>query len=178
MYCVYRILGLWMVVSVYCSVVSAQTIPIMQVFEITNDSGNPDAIEPLGGARPIWRDDRLIVNNIGSSGDDGVSIGLVPDTDFASLGTRVVTPWWDEGDRLPVGAMMSTSIYGIVDSGQEQLVGNCSLLKTGPSTYDYSLDFSPLGASTNTFNVGQPGGTNSWIIAVVNLSQSASRSAS
>ena len=60
---------------------------------------------------------------------------------------------------------MSTSIYGIVDSGQEQLIGNCSLVKTGTSTYDYMLDFSPLGASQNMFEVGQPGGASDSFLA-------------
>jgi hypothetical protein len=83
----------------------------------------------------------VTISNIGTSGQDGVEID-VRLAGLRTLGTFMDWQWWDPNDSLPIGAMFQSQIFGTVGGFSDHEVGHWSMIKTGPSTYDSTLDFS------------------------------------
>ena len=88
---------------------------------------------------------RLVVSNLGSSGQDGVEIRV-----------SSVDKWhahWldlDSDNTLPVGAFVRTTARGPLGGLTDQVLGSVRVQKAGNQAYDVSANFSPLGASTRT----------------------------
>ena len=108
----------------------------------------------LGQAALTPNGANLTVSNLGSSGQDGVSLALA---DVA--GWAVHWQPLDPADALPSGAYLQSEIFGAAaDSGAagstgNSLLGSWRLTKVASSSYDVTADFSPLGASTVTLMV-------------------------
>lgn len=103
----------------------------------------------LGNATLNLVSNKLIVSNIGSSGQDGVRIDMT--TNFTEWGTA----WQplDPNDTLPVGAYIQEQIIGTYGSVTHGLLGTTTITKVGTSNYVESADFSPIGASNVTVQV-------------------------
>ncbi len=109
---------------------------------------------PLTALGPVTFDaagGHLTVGNIGSSGDDGVAIGLdqAPEWNAAWNGL-------DPGGTLPAGAYVTVTAIGQVDGTPGQTIGTGKAEKVG-SDWQVSADFSPIGNTTQTiliFNGG------------------------
>ena len=88
---------------------------------------------------------RLVISNLGSSGQDGVEIRV-----------NSVDKWhahWldlDAGNTLAVGAFVQTTARGPLGGLTDQALGSVRVQKAGNQAYDVSANFSPLGASTRT----------------------------
>ena len=98
-------------------------------------------------------DGALLVSNIGSSGQDGVSVALPSD----------LTAWeahWqplDPLDALPVGAYVREALIGTGNGVVNGVLGTLQVTKAGTSNHVVSADFSPLGASTYTVQAYRQG---------------------
>ena len=96
---------------------------------------------PLGAAQlALDPNGNLVVSNIGSSGQDGVT------TTFGDAGLH--SHWLRVGDpnNLPAGAFVENAVYGIVNGVPNQLIGRIRHQKNGDH-FDVSADFSAVGAT-------------------------------
>lgn len=116
-------------------------------------------IQTRGEARLKVSDGRLVVSNIGSSGNDGVRVKLNPGKSV--LGAFVADwEWWDNDNRLPLGARFESRVYGTVDGVPDQLIGTFQMRKTKELHYEGVLDFSPISdGQTQVVEVRQNGKT-------------------
>ena len=89
---------------------------------------------------------RLTVSNLGSSGQDGVSIALPSNL----TGLDVTWEALDASDTLPVGAYIQEQISGTAGAVTNGLWGTLTLTKQGSGNYVVSANYSPIGASTYT----------------------------
>jgi hypothetical protein len=87
-------------------------------------------------------DGSLVVSNLGSSGNDGVSIHL---GEVQAFTTRTVL----DSAATPVGAMMRTQILGTLHSLPNQPSGSSGLERT-TGGYTALIDYSAIGARTYT----------------------------
>jgi hypothetical protein len=88
----------------------------------------------------------LVITNLGSSGQDGVSIampgGISPlETEWEPL---------DASNTLPVGAYIQEQVIGMANGITNGLLGTATMTKSGTANYSLSADFSPIGASKYT----------------------------
>jgi hypothetical protein len=95
--------------------------------------------EPLGQVQ-IDRDSKgnVVVSNFGSSGEDGVEIGV-------GNGAGFNAHWLDLGDA-PSGAFIESRRRGVVDGVPNQFIGSIRHTKEGES-FVVSADYSALGAA-------------------------------
>jgi hypothetical protein len=100
----------------------------------------------VGNASLTLQGSQMVVANIGSSGQDGVSIAL-PST-LSALETHWLDP--DSGDALPVGAFIREQVTGSAVGIVDGPLGNVTMLKAGTSNIVISADFASLGASNYT----------------------------
>ena len=93
---------------------------------------------------------KLTANNLGSSGQDGVSLAL---DNVAAWETH-----WQPLDpmgELPAGAYVQSEISGSAGAVSNGPLGSWRMTKTGTGSYAVTADFTPLGASTVTLLVYQ-----------------------
>ncbi|MCP3960710.1 MAG: hypothetical protein GY719_22935 [bacterium] len=118
-----------------CSIMQCVTIPrcTIDIFDY----------QPLGNANLDFLDDGLVVSNIGSSGQDGVSIDL-----GEAIG-------WDaewlpiDLASLPAGATLRQTIVGELDGQPGQSIATLETVNTGAGV-ELRTDFSALGTTTHT----------------------------
>ncbi len=85
-------------------------------------------------------DGSLLVSNIGSSGEDGVSVDLAQSEGF---GWTITMP-----EPVPIGAMVITSSRGQVDGVPDQPAGTQGVERVAAGLRILPPDFTPSGAST------------------------------
>ena len=88
----------------------------------------------------------LVVSNLGSSGQDGVSIALPGYLTGLDVGMVPL----DVSNALPVGAYVEEQLVGSANSVTNGVLGSVQVTKSGTNNYAVSANFSPLGASTYT----------------------------
>jgi hypothetical protein len=107
----------------------------------------------LGNATLAASNGTLIVSNLGSSGQDGVSIAWPP----SLSGLDVTWQSLDPSNTLPVGAYIQEDIIGTAGAITNGLLGTVTMTKlcatcgaNNGSNYVISADFSPIGVSNYT----------------------------
>lgn len=98
----------------------------------------------------VTPDDHLLVSNIGSSGNDGVSVQL----GAGSSGFWTNLPL---DSAMPVGAYMESRFFGLIGGLPNQPAGTLGLLRTSAG-FDAIVDFSPLGSPTYTVELRDENG--------------------
>ena len=107
----------------------------------------------MGNAVLTATDTQLTVSNLGSSGQDGVSIKMPSN----------LTAWeahWqdpDSTDGLPVGAYVREAVVGTGNGVVNGVLGTVQVTKAGTGNHVVSADFSPVGASTYTVQAYRQG---------------------
>jgi hypothetical protein len=111
------------------------------------------------------------VANLGSSGDDGVSIGL-PDKLALDVGWQPL----DASNTLPVGAYVQEHIVGTVNGITNDVLGTVTMTKVGTSNYVMSADWRQIGVTHYTVQayrngvlVAQATNQNGASLAVCNI---------
>jgi hypothetical protein len=102
----------------------------------------------LGNASLTPQGTELIVANLGSSGQDGVSI--IKDR------SRALEAHWlpiDSADSLAVGAYIEETVIGSVAGQPGRVFGKTRMTKTGSNKYVIDADFSAIGAGTRRVEV-------------------------
>ncbi len=94
---------------------------------------------PLGSAQLSISNSNLLVSNLGSSGQDGVSITLGEVGGFHIEG--------ELPSSLPIGAVMESETFGRVNGVQNQPAGSLVIEKTGSGVQE-TPDFRSIGAET------------------------------
>ena len=84
----------------------------------------------------------LVVTNLGSSGQDGVTILWQPN--MTALDLHITQ--FDASNTLPVGAYLQEQETGS-GNGINEVLGSARVTKAGTRNYAYTVDFSPLGVS-------------------------------
>ena len=102
----------------------------------------------LGNATLSVTSNKLNVGNLGTNGQDGVSIALNGAHRFEA-GLLDLDP----SDALPVGASVQSQIIGTAGSVTNGLLGSTLITKAGTSNWVMSVDYSPLGSSSRTVQV-------------------------
>jgi len=88
----------------------------------------------------------LTLGNIGSSGDDGVSVDIEPSDGF-DIRWRPIDP-----TPLPIGASVRNSVSGSVGGAQTETIGAVRTENIGASL-EVSADFSQIGSLSTTVEV-------------------------
>lgn len=96
-------------------------------------------ITPLGAAMLSFDGSRLVVSNIGASGNDGVRFNFVPTDAGVPVTFLAGWEWWDPGDSLPIGARFTSELFGEIVPGDEDSIGLFQMRKSASSTYPSSL---------------------------------------
>ena len=91
---------------------------------------------------------RLTVSNLGSSGQDGVSIALPNAASWEAHWQPL-----DPTGALPVGAYVQSQVFGNAGSAGNGMLGSWKATKNKSNNYVVTADFSPLGSSTVTLQV-------------------------
>jgi hypothetical protein len=117
----------------------------------------------LGKAQLSVDSKMLVVSNIGSSGEDGVSVDLPEglsswDFDILELGDAN-----DPLNPIPDGAFMITVAKGRVEGIADQAIGQISVEDIG-QTLEISADYTPIGSSSYTIEV-YDGGAEGVLVA-------------
>ena len=102
----------------------------------------------LGDAALTVVSNRLEVSNLGSSGQDGVSIAMPSTSDWGAQWLDL-----DSNSHAPVGAYLREQIVGTGGGVVNGVLGTVQITKTGTGTCDVVPDFSPVGAATYTMQV-------------------------
>ena len=112
---------------------------------------------------------RLVVSNLGSSGQDGVEITLPGNLSGLDVGWQDL----DTSNTLPVGAYVQEQMIGMSGTGTIAPWGTLTLTKNGTTNYVLSADYSPIGASMYTVQaflkgvlVGQVTGLDGGALAI------------
>ncbi|MBU8932528.1 MAG: hypothetical protein KOO62_00835 [candidate division Zixibacteria bacterium] len=95
----------------------------------------------LGSATFEASDGMLTIDNIGSSGDDGVSIEA-GETDYLSIRTGDIN-----SHEMPVGSYLQHSFSGTVNDTPGQSLGVLSV-EFHPDSIGFSANFAPIGADS------------------------------
>jgi hypothetical protein len=110
----------------------------------------------LGSATLAVSGSGLIVTNLGSSGQDGVEIGL-----GAAQGFALHWQDFDPSNSLPVGAYLEEELFGTGGTVTNGLLGILQVIKQSSSNFLYTANFAPMGASelsAQLYRVNQPVG--------------------
>jgi len=102
----------------------------------------------LGNATIVKTNKTITISNLGSSGQDGVSILLGPGNDFAA-GFQDLDP----GNALPAGAYLQSQLIGSAGTVTNGLLGFEQVTKLGTTNYSISVDYSAMGSSSHTIQV-------------------------
>jgi hypothetical protein len=96
----------------------------------------------LGHASIALSGSSEVISNLGSSGQDGVTITL-----SAGNNSAISLLPWDPTNALPTGAYLQSQLIGTAGSITNGVLGTTTCTKQGTSNYVISVDYSPLGAS-------------------------------
>ena len=102
----------------------------------------------LGDAALTVVSNRLEVSNLGSSGQDGVSIAMPSTSDWGAQWLDL-----DPNGNAPVGAYLREQVIGTGGGVVNGVLGTVQITKTGTGTCAVVPDFSPMGVSTYTMQV-------------------------
>jgi autotransporter-associated beta strand protein len=86
----------------------------------------------------------LMIGNIGSSGQDGVSVAIPTNLSLVDMQIAQL----DVSNSLPVGAYLQQQVLGTANGITNGVLGTVTAIKTGPTNISVTADFSPSGAST------------------------------
>jgi hypothetical protein len=104
---------------------------------------------PLGNALLTNNNNTsLSISNIGSSGNDGVRISL-PDSAWSS----VITASIDSNAVVSGNAVVLRKKYATVNGVPNLLVGTANQIQIGPNMWDFYVDDSPIGATSEELKV-------------------------
>jgi hypothetical protein len=98
----------------------------------------------LGNAALTVSSNKLTVSNIGSSGQDGVSIAMPNGVSGFDAKWQNV----DAANTLPVGAYIKSTAIGTAGGIINGPLGTLTVTKLGTTNYQIAVDFSALGATT------------------------------
>jgi hypothetical protein len=98
----------------------------------------------LGNASLALQGGQLVAGNLGSSGQDGVSVALPPG--LTGWGAQWVP--LDQVGKLPVGAYLQERVLGAFGGVADALLGTVTMTKAGTTNYVLSADLSPIGAGS------------------------------
>ncbi len=105
----------------------------------------------LGSAALAVAGTGLIVTNLGSSGQDGVSVAMPTNA------TELVVNWQDLDDRPPVGAYIQSKAIGTANGITNGVLGTLTDTKgcavCDGTNWGVSADYSPMGVSNYTVQV-------------------------
>jgi hypothetical protein len=101
----------------------------------------------LGNAAATAKTNKIIIRNIGSSGQDGLAVTMPTGT----TGLDVTWQDVDASNTLPVGAYLQQQISGTGGGAASGPWGTLTVTKAGTGNYVLSADYSAIGASTYTF---------------------------
>jgi hypothetical protein len=149
------------------------TVPVGQAVWISNGGALPPIPQNVtyegmtsiaqGNASVTVSDGELVVSNLTSGGQDGVTISLPGSV----AGLIVSYQALDVSNTLPVGADLEEQIFGTAGPVTDGLLGAVTVTKAGTTNYAISADFSPVGATNYTVQayrdgvlVGQANGGN------------------
>jgi hypothetical protein len=125
----------------------------------------------LGNASLAVSGRQLVVSNLGSSGQDGVSVSLPSNL----VGVQLSCPPSDGTNNLAVGAYFQSQVVGMASGIANGVLGTVTVTKTGSTNYSIAADYSPIGASTYTLQaylngvlVGQEANQPGPLLAVAN----------
>ncbi len=104
-------------------------------------------VTPLGQAQISLAGSTLVVGNIGSSGQDGVSVNLEESLNF-EMGWNPI----DSPGSAPAGAFIRASVAGSVGGVLNQPIGDFQFTKSG-STFQITVDYSAIGSATHEVQV-------------------------
>ncbi len=101
---------------------------------------------PLGAAQLSLSStlNQLIVGNLGTSGQDGVAIGM---TGSNLMGIDVQCLDVDPSNSLPVGEFVQSAVIGPVNGQLNVVLASVRMTKTGTTNYSVTADFSALGTT-------------------------------
>ena len=103
---------------------------------------------PLGQATLALTDktetNRLVIANLGSSGQDGVSISLPPAN---ALNVTFASSTGDPQTDLPVGSSLHMRATGVLEGKPDQPLLLATVTRQSSTQISYKADFSPLGSS-------------------------------
>ncbi len=99
--------------------------------------------QALGHAQMSATGDHLTISNIGSSGEDGVSIDLDEAVEWGVNFDPALMYW-------PVGSAFGTTASGSIGGGTGSGIGSAALGVVGSDALEFRCDFSPLGAESYT----------------------------
>ena len=102
----------------------------------------------IGTATLDIQHNRLIVSNLGSSGQDGVTIPMPKSASWMAHWQPL-----DPTGSLPAGAYVQSEILGTAGSITNGPLGSWRLTKLPSGSYGVTANFTPLGASTVTLQV-------------------------
>ncbi len=111
----------------------------------------------IGNANLSFPDSVLHVTNLGSSGNDGVSMnvnGRIPVGDsliHVWIGSFLAAQWPN------VGQYMKAEWVGVVDGIANQSIGSARLVSTGPGNSVLTVDTTPVGPAYTTMVVSRDG---------------------
>ena len=139
------------------------TVPVGQAVWISNGGTLPPipssvtyqgmASTPQGNATVAVADGELVVSNLTSGGQDGVTISLPNNV----AGLMVFYQALDVSNTLPVGANLEEQLFGTAGPVTDGLLGKVTVTKVGTTNYAISADFSPVGATNYTVQAYQDG---------------------
>jgi hypothetical protein len=103
-------------------------------------------ITELGDATFIASGTNIVITNLGSSGQDGLSFALPASQALVDLEFQEMDP----SNSLPIGAYFQQQLIGTGNGITNGVLATVTYTKAGTSNYSISADFSPLGAPSYT----------------------------
>jgi hypothetical protein len=100
----------------------------------------------VGNASVTVSGNTLYVTNLGSGGQDGLSISVPANL----LGLNVAWQPLNVGGSMPIGAYVTEQEIGTLNGVPNSLLGTVTMTKTGSTNFSFTADFSPLGVSSST----------------------------
>ena len=107
---------------------------------------------PLGNATLALSGSELVVSNLGSSGQDGVSLALPSHLSAVDVNSLSL----DVSNTLPVGAYIRSQAVGTANGITNGVLGTVTVTKMG-TNLSVSADCSPMGVSTFTVQAYRQG---------------------
>ncbi len=109
---------------------------------------------PVGNATISVSGNNLYITNLGSGGQDGLTISFPPNFVGMTLGWQPLVA----GDSISVGGYITEQAIGTLNGVASSVLGTVTMTKTSTTNFSFTADFSPLGVSSNTvlaFRQGQ-----------------------
>jgi hypothetical protein len=129
------------------------TVPVGQAVWISNGGTLPPIPQSViyqgltstaqGNASVGVADGELVVSNLSSGGQDGVTISLPG----SMAGLMVSYMALDASNTLPAGAEFEEQIFGSAGPVTDGLLGDATVIKLGTTNFSFSADFTAVGAT-------------------------------